>query len=352
MANAQSQDSSSSLSFIGVHDESSEMRILYVSSNVEQVLNIHPKYIIGQSSHAFFASGKSQEYHMQTKEMEDENVSIVYTSAVRNDLLPVHLRLVHFKCDGIRFNACYASSENHFQQQSRVGGVSSTSVKGVSEIERQTTAKTANIKCPMSVNLRAVYELETTRNRLLRSRRNTLGMVRACMVLGALEDIDNIDMLGPLVKFASSSFERIIGTDTCDIQGKPFLSLVATQDTLKAGKFLKRMTETRNITSETLLLQVNPFEDLYSHGNIYGNNNSTDVSIVKEKVRVEIIGAGGDDGAILLVQFQRLPLYSGCHAAEDESMEANLISLEDIISSDPETSDYARTWRLVRENDL
>ncbi|KAJ2609868.1 hypothetical protein H4S08_003867 [Coemansia sp. RSA 1365] len=187
-------------------------------------------------------------------------------------------------------------------------------------------------------------------NRLLRSRRNTIGMIRACMVLGALDDVDNIDMLGPVVLFASSSFERIIGEDTCDIQGKPFLSLVATEDTLKAGKFLKRMTETGNITFETLLLQVNPFEDLYSHNN-YGNHNTADSSTINN-VRVEIIGAGGDDGAILLVQLQKPPLYSGYQAMENDNMESSLMSLEDIISSDPETSDYARTWRVVRENDL
>ncbi|KAJ2809362.1 hypothetical protein H4R20_000172 [Coemansia guatemalensis] len=172
------------------------------------------------------------------------------------------------------------------------------------------------------------------------------------MVLGALTNVDDVDTLGPSVLYASPSFERIIGTETCDIQGKPFLSLVATQDTLKAGKLLKRMTESGNITTETLLLQFNPFEDPPTHGDNYGNHSTAEGNVQADKVRVEIIGAGGDDGAVLMIQLQRLPLYRGCSAVEDDHTEAMLMSLEDIISSDPETSDCADTWRLAPQNDL
>ncbi|KAJ2077057.1 hypothetical protein H4R24_005349 [Coemansia sp. RSA 988] len=335
MSSGQPQESIPLPSFIGVHDESSEMRILYASANIERVLNIHPRYIIGQSSYEFFASGKSQEYHMQTGATTGDDVSIVYTTVLRDDASPVHLRLVHFKCDGVGFNACYVISDSN-----------------ETNMEEEHAATIAdNSTDPMSVNRSVVREFEENNNRRPHTRRNTLGMVRACVVLGALINVDDIDMLGPPVLYASPSFEGIIGEDTCEIQGKPFLSLVATQDLLNAGKFLKRMTESGNITSETLLLQVNPFEDPHAHSDDYDNQGDSEERATN-KVRVEIIGAGGNDGAVLLIQLQRLPLYPRYSAVEGNHMEMLSISLEDIISSDPETSDYTHAWRPVMENNL
>ncbi|KAJ2876441.1 hypothetical protein GGH93_000758 [Coemansia aciculifera] len=147
---------------------------------------------------------------------------------------------------------------------------------------------------------------------------------------GSHTDEDNVPM-GPRVLFASNSFDRIINIDACDVQGIPFLLLVASEDVAKAGRFLDNIKTASTVLIEHLLLLADPLAELTN-----GEQREP------KTVAVEIMAAGADSGAVMLCQLARQPLCSGICELSDGYM-----SLEDIISSDPETSDIADVWGRV-----
>ncbi|KAJ2377504.1 hypothetical protein GGI05_006861, partial [Coemansia sp. RSA 2603] len=123
-------------------------------------------------------------------------------------------------------------------------------------------------------------------------------------------------LMGPQVLFASRSFGKMIGVDTSDIQGSSFLSLVAPEDMVRASAFLERVASNMDVIVERLRMRVEQHD-------------------AKE---AEVMAAGSDEGTILLCQMEK------CGNVVDSS---GCLSLEELISSDPETSDVASDWHRV-----
>ncbi|KAJ2609869.1 hypothetical protein H4S08_003868 [Coemansia sp. RSA 1365] len=133
---------------------------------------------------------------------------------------------------------------------------------------------------------------------------------------------------------------QIIDVDASDIQGLSFLSLVAAEDTLRAGKFLEDMATPERIVLENIKFLANPISDTNSAVGRVGNMTQMERP-VRRTVMVELVGAGSDDGAIVLFQLnQPQPFESRAMPSSDGYM-----SLKNIISSDPETSDVSSAWR-------
>ncbi|KAJ1955790.1 hypothetical protein GGI12_005477 [Dipsacomyces acuminosporus] len=149
---------------------------------------------------------------------------------------------------------------------------------------------------------------------------------QACFVLEEMSanslDGDN----GPRVVFATNSINRILDADSCDLQGLPFVSLVATEDKERAAAFLGKTLNDNDLVLEQLHLLVNPLEDSQA--------------AEPRCVSVEFMAMGSDDGAIMLCQLER-PWIAG------RSENVGYMSLEDIISSDPETSDFPDLWNVM-----
>ncbi|KAJ1954963.1 hypothetical protein GGI12_005672 [Dipsacomyces acuminosporus] len=95
------------------------------------------------------------------------------------------------------------------------------------------------------------------------------------------------ESLSPKIVFATDSINRILDADSCDLQG----------------------------------------------------SQATDPRCVS----VEFMAMGSNDGAIMLCQLVR-PWIAG------RSENVRYISLEDIISSDPETSDIPEFWDVMESN--
>ncbi|KAJ1965759.1 hypothetical protein GGI12_000551 [Dipsacomyces acuminosporus] len=131
---------------------------------------------------------------------------------------------------------------------------------------------------------------------------------------------------GPTILFAADSINRILDADSSDLQGLPFLSIVAFEDIPKAAAFLANALHSSEPLFERLSILVNPIEE----------SNSTNPRIAA----LEFMGIGSDDGAILLCQL--LP-----PSAQERSDNDGYLSLGDIISSDPDTSDYPELWDLM-----
>ncbi|KAJ1954450.1 hypothetical protein GGI12_005787 [Dipsacomyces acuminosporus] len=145
---------------------------------------------------------------------------------------------------------------------------------------------------------------------------------QACMVLEEM----CANNLNPKIVFATDSINRILDVDSCDLQGEPFLSLVAMEDKGKAAAFLEKTLNDNDLVLERLHLSLNPWED----------GQLADPRCVS----VEFMAMGSDDGAIMLCQLEQ-PWISG------RSENVGYISLEDIISSDPETSDFPDLWNAM-----
>ncbi|KAJ1989706.1 hypothetical protein GGI25_004732 [Coemansia spiralis] len=239
--------------FIGMHDKTPEMRVIYVSSNTLRVLGFSPSQILGVQSYTFIDDSQSDEYRMMFGPMEETEVTVYYTNIKRQNAPPIHCRMVHFNCDGIGINACFVLGQ------------------------------------PVA---RGPWCLA----------RRALGL-RAFVLLGGA------GVMGPKVVFASASFGRIIGIDSWETQGQDFLSLLLLSEVAMAADFLQRVAQSTEILLGRLRFARNP-----------GVSD------------VEVIAAGSEDGIILVCQLGR-----------------DNLSLEEIISSDAETSDVDNRWGGVSE---
>ncbi|KAJ1964925.1 hypothetical protein GGI12_001122 [Dipsacomyces acuminosporus] len=169
----------------------------------------------------------------------------------------------------------------------------------------------------------------TARSAVFRNVVNSLKRThQACIVLEGFTNSSRDDGKGARVVFSTDSINRILNVDSCDLQNLPFLSLVALQDITRAAAFLDKTLHGNALVLERLRLLENPLEDSQ-----LGNPKC---------VAVEFMAMGSDDGAIMLCQLDKSTKTknrSNFNRANSNSGDGYL-SLEDIISSDAETSDF------------
>ncbi|KAJ1858231.1 hypothetical protein LPJ73_001934 [Coemansia sp. RSA 2703] len=143
--------------------------------------------------------------------------------------------------------------------------------------------------------------------------------VQACLVLESPTTAERFSSSGPRVVFASRSAERVVRVAVEDVQGVGFLELLAPEDVTSAAKFLERVAESASV--EYIVLRFG----------------------VTDAVAVEVLAAGSDDGALLLCR--ATPADGSRDGGGDGD---GYMSLDEIISSDAETSDISSIWRSLR----
>ncbi|KAJ2595050.1 hypothetical protein GGF39_003975 [Coemansia sp. RSA 1721] len=281
------------LAYIAVHDKTPLMRVLYASSNIRLALQFEPDEVLGLSAFSFIVNQRVGEYKLKFGQPSDESVVISNTVVYNKSGSPVYLRIIHFNCDDIAFNVAMTYPD-----------VPAGADDAAAEARRQ-----------------AFEEQCRQQSTVYRSRGRFL---QACLVLEQQQQQrmgDDAVPWGPRVVFASKSFEAIVNLDSSDVQGLSFLQLVKTGDAVKAARFLERVAESQTVVVEKLQLVSRGWAD-------------------GRQVCVEVIAAGSDDGAIILCRPDRLATRA---LPVDESGYA---SLEDIISSDPETSGLSDAWNF------
>ncbi|KAJ2900011.1 hypothetical protein GGI21_003735 [Coemansia aciculifera] len=303
-----------SRAFIGIHDKTPSMRILYVTSSIRDVLGFEPEEAVGQTAMWFIANGKAEEFRrLVGREVSEDSVLITKLFVRTRSGIPVYVRLLNFSCDNLAFNVCFVYSE---------------------QLEPPQVDHT-----PLPVELvHGQSELALRRHSLLRAHQeSSRGMasagggrlVRACLMLepiGTDEDSSNNSPMGPRVLFASNSFDRIVGIDASDVQGMPFLLLVAPQDVARAGAFLDTVKTAGTVVVDHFMLLANPHD------------------AQARPVAVEIMAAGADSGAVMLCQLAKRNGPSTAAAAVDNDVLDGYMSLEEIISSDADTTDIGDVW--------
>ncbi|KAJ2805469.1 hypothetical protein H4S07_004011 [Coemansia furcata] len=289
--------------FIGIHDKTPEMRILYVTSSTRELIGFEASEVVGQTALWFIDNGNADEYEEHFGGDSDDSVILTQVYIRSNFERPVYTRLVSFGCDNLVFNVCFPYSDS----VPRV-------VNGPLRVEKLSSGSGSELMHRQR-SLMAAHQ-ERHRTTVLGG-----GLARACLTLESIDECSERPM-GPRVLFASNSFDRIINVDACDMQGVPFLFLVAPVDVAKAGRFLDNIKTASNIVIEHLQLLVDPL----------GESPSGTVA-------VEMMAAGADNGAIMLCQLARPPPGAGGQSDD------GYMSLEEIISSEAETTDIAEMWR-------
>ncbi|KAJ1723654.1 hypothetical protein LPJ53_002037 [Coemansia erecta] len=272
--------------FLAVHDKTPELRVLYISSNVRQVIKYQPSEVVGQPSLGFMSQSSLDFYKTVFTDMRQDEVMVSHMRVMDRNENPVYLRVMHFNCDNMAFNV--------------------------------------NVTRPDAGGSRVEDEFIGSQHRL--SRRPVGGMViHGCLVLEN-QAVELNGLMGPRILFASRSFGRMLDVDTSDIQGSRFLSLVAPRDVLRASAFLEQMDNSMDVVVERL-------------GMCVGYWNETDVR--GGVAEIEIMAAGSDDGAMLLCQMEQC----ASDRAGGVDGDHGYVSLEELVSSDPETSDVAGWWQ-------
>ncbi|KAJ2499900.1 hypothetical protein GGH96_003158 [Coemansia sp. RSA 1972] len=317
---------------IGIHDKTPEMRTLYVSSNIRQVIQCEPSELIGQPSLPFVASENAEDYKQL---MEAQNLNKVVVTEVLARL-PMgemyYIRIIHFNCDNIALNLCTVYPdrlpEPAIARPMRFE-VFDPNTPQAQELGGFRVGSGSSSQIPQTVNSMA-DELQTQSSRIMRYAQTR---TKACLILvGSLSMSEENNPLGPNILFASNSFTRILDAEISDIQGLSFLSLIAAHDTIKAARFLEKMTSPERIVLDRLKFLANPVD-----------TDAEDVDHLSV-VTVEVLGAGSDEGAIILCQLDNASTHRSRDIDDDDELNGYM-SLEDIITSDPESSDVSDMWK-------
>ncbi|KAJ1938273.1 hypothetical protein FBU59_004490 [Linderina macrospora] len=154
--------------------------------------------------------------------------------------------------------------------------------------------------------------------------------IQACLVLDSVSQLRESMPLGPNVIFATQSIEHIIGVEAIDLQGSPFLSAVAAGDITAASGFLQNIATNNAIAFVTIRM---------AYGLLSGTSSGH-----QRLVQVEIMGAGYDDGAILLCQAVQQRRLGDTRLAAVNGDDHGYLSLEELLSTDAETSGVDSGW--------
>ncbi|KAJ1961161.1 hypothetical protein GGI12_003402 [Dipsacomyces acuminosporus] len=296
-------------SYIVIHERSPAMPILYASSSRRRVLLYEPSEYIGQSPLENVVDARDiEDMKSHHSSVTEDNVIMTNVFLKRKDGRPVYTRTISFACGDINFVLATAYPNIGYDPGQRVFSVQRfRCLLGGQNISEDGRAERRNL------DANAMYSRKTA--------------FQACMVLEELDlDAGSSVEVGPRVIFATHSISRIIEADSCDLQDLPFLSLIATRDIVKAATFLEKVFLGGEFVLERLHLKASPLEEWGLRG--------------LGSVPVEFMGMGSDDGAILLCQLE-VPKRARARCS------GRPMSLEDIVTSDPDTSDFPERWNQV-----
>ncbi|KAJ2865052.1 hypothetical protein GGI22_001586 [Coemansia erecta] len=315
--------------FVGIHDKTPAMRILYVSSGTCAVLQYRPGELLGQEAHAFLSSDDRDEYKSAYGgPLPQENVSEFYVSIPRSDGCQVFIRVIHFDCDGVGLNACFmADRAEHSGGSAAPLNITANGAPGTAGRSQRVSATAAFLGSRAPTFPRVTARRNAADAQLSHFEQSPTR--RACLVVDKVTESSERNPMGPRIIFASSSLSQIANIDACDVQGTPFMSLVPPEDVIKTARFLEQVSKSDDIVIDCLRFRVAD-----------NQSNRRGSSVPPGAVDIEVMAAGSEDGIILLCQ----QIRSGRLLANDSFDSDRYMSLEEIISSDVESSDFADCW--------
>ncbi|KAJ2416908.1 hypothetical protein GGI10_000598 [Coemansia sp. RSA 2530] len=343
--------------FIGIHARDDDTQILYISSGCRQAMGYTPAYMISRRARDFIADPFEgdypqvfgSKYDCQEAEEDEANAYVMYMNIKNLCGTPVLHRITTFKCDNCVLVIGMAFPEVPFRGRHELEVQMLDGAMKRFNITKQNQQESAMLQDDRVT----VVEGSGRRVQLYYAPSR---QVKVALVLespaAVLEPADESDRRqnGPLIVFVTGSVSRLIDADTSDLLRFPFLKLVAPEDVLRATRFFERLGESQDVLFETFSLVQRPHV-------IDG-----DVAVADEnnaRVLVECLGASVQDGvALLLRRLRTMPppgrdalgnyILRRAREVHDHDCEAGYMSLNEMISSDPGTSDAPPGWSRLR----
>ncbi|KAJ2614855.1 hypothetical protein H4S08_001507 [Coemansia sp. RSA 1365] len=350
--------------YLGIHTKDDNTKILYISSGVRLALGYTPAELISTNAKDHIVDTSGQDYpslygetdidyslpssstatpgHSTIDEKEDEeaNVYVFYAHILTASGQPVLERATTFKCDNCVIFIGSVFPEIPFNNRNEL------EVKMLDGAMRR-------------LNLTRQKEAQIERRKALASQpgyqpslyRAPSKQIKAAFVLEHTRETDSSPLSednrqsGPLIVFVTGSVSHLIEADPSDIMQYPFLKLVAPEDIVHVSEFFEQLYKSTDVQFRNFALVKHPH---IIEGDIFIHDSDN------PRIVVECLAAAVDDGVVLLLRKLRvLPppkkdnvgnyIHSSVYKMDDEP---GYISLSELISTDPETSD-APEWSQV-----
>ncbi|KAJ1963126.1 hypothetical protein GGI12_002243 [Dipsacomyces acuminosporus] len=297
--------------YIIIHERSPEMPVLYVSSSVRQALLYEPDELIGHSPVEYMVDTRdTQDFKKEHGSITEDNVIMTNIFLKSKIGRPIYIRSIAFACSNVNFYMATTFPDVTLDQSQRTLSIQRyRCILSENDNDEGSAGSSSSNTNDRRVDMSAVYSMRAT--------------YQACFVLGGLNSDDPDSDAGPKIVFSTDSISRILDVDSCDLQGVPFLSLVTMEDNEKAYRYLERVLNSDELVIDRLQLLINPLEESQLRN--------------PRSVSVEFMGMGSDDGVIMLCQLERPRIA-------DRDDNNGYMSLGDIVSSDPDTSDFPEGW--------
>ncbi|KAJ1942309.1 hypothetical protein GGF37_003168 [Kickxella alabastrina] len=338
-------------SYVLIFERAGPETILYVSGNCYGVLGYTPEEMIGTSALNYSYDPHAKHYSCQWPADNPElGVTMLPHNMQCKDGRVIYVHAISINCTGHLFTVILAYPElgdirvsesilyklqyevdfdRASEQAQMTSGCDTGSVVSV-DTEATLESENNDIVYPKypkvtreSLNKAHIYTARASR-------------AKACFVLNRRVDEST---QGPTVEFVTNSISNIFGgdIDSHEIIGQPLFTLVASADIAKAAMFLENLCKVTRPQLCSLMLKQNPSDGADSR-----------------VINVELFGAASDDKFVLLCQKKRRLggdnssnlAVAGKHQADylEEEDGAPYMSLEEIISSDYDTTDIGEYW--------
>ncbi|PIA14535.1 hypothetical protein COEREDRAFT_10253 [Coemansia reversa NRRL 1564] len=363
------------ISYIVVFEREHPERIIFVSSNCQKVLGYAPNEMLGTSIISYSADTYAKHYSCKWPADNPElSVTMMPHNLRRKDGSNVFAHTISFNCSGYIFTTINAFPEfgrvtlgesvlYRLQHKTDYDEIS----KQITESRHLAQPATSSVNVPNNVKNSLSSAQNAAQNSIDQMAnlgypqitKETLkhahvytaraSQVKACVILNKLSNDTNIQ--GPTVYFATNTISNIFNgnVEAHELVDMPFFSLVVSEDVTKAALFMDNLISAAHPQLCTLRLTCQP--TLCTENN--NNARSTNQPVSINSINVEIFGASSDGKIMLLCQKTRrrrredltLSGMNGSYNTIED--ELSYMSLEEIISSDPESSDPGRQWHRI-----
>ncbi|KAI9502337.1 hypothetical protein GGI25_004733 [Coemansia spiralis] len=324
------------LSYLLIFERTPPEYIIFASTDCQKVLGYTPEEMVGTSALDYSGDPYARHYSCAWPEDNPElGVTMLPHNLRRKDGSLVFSHYIAINCSGHIFAYITAFPEmGHvplsesvlykIQHEINFGHEPTRPVQPTEQRNHELVKPDLEMVTKESLHKAHIYTARASR-------------AKACFILNRHDP----DGHGPTIDFVTNSISGIFSGDTDghEITGVSFLSIVAPEDVSRAAVYLDNLcADTKPQLCALRLLR-------------------TPMGARDELVNVELFGASSDEKILLLCQRRRekpvnVPSTSLSASAGEVSElppkpDAPFMSLEEIISSDPDTTDVGGYWSEV-----
>ncbi|KAJ2808348.1 hypothetical protein H4R21_000094 [Coemansia helicoidea] len=340
---------SSFTTHLGIHLLDETSRIIYVSSGVHLGTGLTPEEVVNTSAYEFITEGFDSKDYMSLYETDNPNGADMEGDthdkpnayAMEGNLRtafgkPKFSRMTLFPCDNCVLYLCQMFPDAPLLDRTELEVRALDGEMRRINVTRECDRKRAEGLAQPGNSGTPIYSA--------RSRRVKAAFILEHPAAANSENNKTGDrQAGPLVVFVTGSVSHLVDADSSDVMRTPFLKLVAPEDLLHVSKYFDRLADSTDVLFETFALLSRPPV-------VEGDVEVADHE--NHRVIVECLGASSQDGlAVLVRKLRTVPapkrdtmgnyIHSRVHRVDDEG---GYVSLAELISSDPDTSDAPEAW--------